>query len=128
MFERLELAESIYQGVITPSYKKTTWAESNRTGLSRNKKGESTLSNTHPANDERAGKHRKRYVDRSKSASKNCMIHILGHSSDECKVLEKIGTKYAAAQPTKNRRRNPIPRKGFQKKQENHTIINNMVD
>ena len=56
------------------------------------------------------------------------MIHGIGHSSDECKVLGEFGTKYAAAQPTKNRVTNPIPQKGFQKKQENHTIIENMMD
>ena len=30
--------------------------------------------------------------------------------------------------PTNNHGSNPIPRKVFQKKQENHTIIENMVD
>ena len=37
-------------------------------------------------------------------------------------------TKYAAAQPTKDRGNNPVPRKIFHKKQENHAIINNDVD
>ena len=63
-----------------------------------------------------------------KSAFKNCMIYGLIHYSDECKVLGEFGTKYAAAQPTNNHGRNPIPRKRFQKKQENHTIIDNIVD
>ena len=40
MFEHMEIAENIYEGVVAPSYKKTTWAESNHTGLSRNKRGE----------------------------------------------------------------------------------------
>ena len=56
------------------------------------------------------------------------MIHGLRHSSDECKVLGEFLTKYAADQPTKNRGSNTIPKKGFHKKQENHTIIDNMVD
>ena len=43
-------------------------------------------------------------------------------------VLGEFGTMYAASQTTKNRRSNPIPKKGFNKKQENHTIIDNMVD
>ena len=51
-----------------------------------------------------------------------------GHSSDECKVLDKFETKYSAAHPTENRRSNPIPKKGSQKKQEKHTIIDNLVD
>ena len=39
MFERMEIAESIYEGVVTPSYKKITQAESNRTGISRKNRG-----------------------------------------------------------------------------------------
>ena len=42
MFERMEIAESIYEGVVSLPYKKTTWSESNRTGISRNKRGEYT--------------------------------------------------------------------------------------
>ena len=41
MFECMEISESIYEGVVTPSYKKTTQAEANHTGLSRNKRVES---------------------------------------------------------------------------------------
>ena len=55
------------------------------------------------------------------------MIHGTVNSSDGCKVLGRFGTKYAAAQPTKNRGRYPIPRKRFHKEQENYTIINNLV-
>ena len=46
----------------------------------------------------------------------------------ECKILGEFGTKYAVAQPTKNRRINPMPKKGYQKKQENRAIIDNTVD
>ena len=56
MFERMEIAESIYGGVVTPSYKKTTWAETNCTGISRNNRGEDTSSNNHPTTDESSGK------------------------------------------------------------------------
>ena len=56
------------------------------------------------------------------------MIHGAGNYSDECKVLEEVGSKYAAAQSMKERWRNPIPRKRFHKKQENLTIINNVLD
>ena len=56
------------------------------------------------------------------------MIHGPGHYSDECKVLGEFGTKYAAAQLTKDCGRNLIPRKEFQKKQEIHTIIDSVVD
>ena len=63
LFERMEIAEIIYEGAATPSYKKTTRKESNRTGISRNKRGEAALSNTHTAKDGISGKHCKRYVD-----------------------------------------------------------------
>ena len=56
------------------------------------------------------------------------MTHGLGNFSDECKVLGEFGTKYAADQPTNNRGSTTIPKKGYQKKQENHAIIDNMVD
>ena len=95
----METAESIYEGVVTPYYKKTTWAESKLTGISRNDRGENASSNNHPAKDESSRKHSKWCVDFLKSASKHCMIHGLGHSSDECKVLGEFGTKYAAAHP-----------------------------
>ena len=36
MFERMEIDESIYDGVVKSSYLKNAWAESNRTGLFRN--------------------------------------------------------------------------------------------
>ena len=50
------------------------------------------------------------------------------NSSNECKVLGEFGTKYAAAQPTKDHVNNLVPRKRFQKNQENRDIINNVVD
>ena len=56
------------------------------------------------------------------------MIHCIGNSSEECKVLGEYGAKYAASQRTKDHGRNPLPRKRFQKNQENHAIINNVVD
>ena len=56
------------------------------------------------------------------------MIHSVGNSSDECKFLVKFGTKYAADQPNKYHGNHPIPRKIFRKNQENHAIINNLVN
>ena len=43
MFERMEISESIYEGVVTPSYKKTTGAEATHTGLSINKREEADM-------------------------------------------------------------------------------------
>ena len=56
------------------------------------------------------------------------MIHRAGRYYDECKVFGGFGTKYAATQPTKECGSNPVPTKIPHKKQENHAIINNMVD
>ena len=49
------------------------------------------------------------------------MIHGVGHSSDEFKVLDKFGTNYDVAQPTKYRESNPVPSKRFHK--NNKTMI-----
>ena len=38
IFEHLEIAEYIYEGVVEPSYKKPNWADSNCAGHSRNKR------------------------------------------------------------------------------------------
>ena len=38
MFEQKEIAESIYEGVAEPSYKKPTRIDSNRAGHSSNKR------------------------------------------------------------------------------------------
>ena len=74
-----------------------------------------------------AGKRCKQHVDFSKSKSKTCMIFGTRHSSEECKVLGGFGTNYSAAQPTNDRGSNPAPKKS-QIRQENHAIINNLVD
>ena len=39
MFERTEITEDIYEGAVTPFYKKTTRAEANCTRIGRNKRG-----------------------------------------------------------------------------------------
>ena len=41
MFEWMEIAESIYEGVVKLSYKKSTRADANRAGHSRQKRVES---------------------------------------------------------------------------------------
>ena len=44
----MEISESIYEGVVEPSYKKPTQADANRAGHSRQKRGESATSWTCP--------------------------------------------------------------------------------
>ena len=39
MFEQMEIAESIYEGVVETSYKKPTRADANRAGNSSHKRG-----------------------------------------------------------------------------------------
>ena len=59
MFERMEITESIYEGVVEPSYKKHTRADANCDGHSKQNRGESASSQTQSAMDESAGKRRK---------------------------------------------------------------------
>ena len=59
MFEQMEITKYIYEGVVEPSYKKHTRADTNRSGHSRQNKGESASSQTYSAMGERAGKCRK---------------------------------------------------------------------
>ena len=44
MFKRIKIAESIYDGVVTPSSKKTNWEEANYAGHIINSKGEAAPS------------------------------------------------------------------------------------
>ena len=67
VFGSMEIAESIYEGVVEPSYKKYTWAYSKRYGHIRNKRGGATSSEARPVTVESTGKRRKLYVDFSKS-------------------------------------------------------------
>ena len=70
MFECIEIAEYIYKGEVEPSYKNSTWSDTNRAGHSNINRGELASSKTHPATGESAGKHFKN-VDCLKIESKN---------------------------------------------------------
>ena len=63
MFERMEMEESIYEGVVEPSYKKPTREDSNHAGHSRKNRGEAALSWNITENGEINCKRRKSYVD-----------------------------------------------------------------
>ena len=56
------------------------------------------------------------------------IIHNPGDSSEECKVLLDFGAKYAKGKTFKDRGNRPVPRKCFNKQQENNAIDNNVVD
>ena len=59
----MEIVESIYEGVVEPSYKKPTRLDTNLAVHSRNKRGESASSKAHLTVGESTGKRQKRYVD-----------------------------------------------------------------
>ena len=84
MFEFMEKEEFIYNGVVEPSYKKSTRADLNRAGHSSKMRGEFSLSNTYSETSESYVKHRNIYVDHPKYRSKpTFIIHGPRHSSDE---------------------------------------------
>ena len=63
MFERMEIAESIYEGVLEISYKQSTGTYANRFANTRKQIGEAALSNTYSKMSESTIKYRKLYVD-----------------------------------------------------------------
>ena len=62
MLERMAIVESIYEGVVEPSYKKSIRADVNRAGHCRQMRVESDLSPTYSEMSKSAGKHKQRYV------------------------------------------------------------------
>ena len=114
MFERMEIQESIYEGIMEPSHKKPTRADANCAGLSRKMIGESALSNIYPETSESPGKHRKWYVYNPKYILKlSCLIHGSRYSSYEYKFFKDFGTKYDKVSPTKDRSQEPATNKIF---------------
>ena len=51
------------------------------------------------------------------------MINGAGHSSYEFKVLGEFGTKYYAANPTKDRGSDPVPKKMFKKNSKTTLLL-----
>ena len=108
MFDRMEMAESIYEGVVEPSYKNSTRTDSNRADHSRKIREEATSSNTYSNMSNIAYKRRKMYVDHPKDRSKpTCIVNGPVNSSDECKILGDYGYKYSKSSPTKERWHEP---------------------
>ena len=94
MFERTDIVESIYEGLVELSNKYYTSEYATCYGNSRKKRGEAASSHTYSAMSDSAGKSRNIYLDHPMGESKICLIHGPGHSSDECKVLGAFGSKY----------------------------------
>ena len=71
----MDIAESIYESFVEPSYKIPTRADTNSAGQISKMRGESAFSNTHSDMSESSGKLRKRYVEHPKDISKpTCLI------------------------------------------------------
>ena len=78
---------------------------------------------------ESAGKRRKRYVDYLEGKSKpTCLIHGSGNSSYECNILGDFDSKYVKSRPNKDHGHDNVPRKQFNRQQENNSIINSKGD
>ena len=91
MIERMEIAESIYEGVVEPSYKKLTWADANPAGKIRYKRVEFALSWTRLEKGKSAGKRRKQHVDISTGKLKNCLIHGPGILQKNVRSWKNLG-------------------------------------
>ena len=127
--ESMEIAESIYEGFVEPSYKKLTGSDDNRDGIIMKIRGESDSSTTYSGISQSADLCRKRYVDHTEGRSKlNCLVHSPGHSSDECKVLRNFCSKYFKRRPNKYCIQEPSPQKEFFRQQYNNSIVQNSVD
>ena len=87
------------------------------------------MSNTYSKVSESAGKRTKRYIFYPEGKYKTtCLIHGPGNSSDKCKVLGDLGSKYVKSRPTKDREHNPIPRNKFNRQKDNNAVVNSEVD
>ena len=76
MFERMEITESIYKGVVLPYHKIPTREYANHAVHRKKMRGESALSNNYSNMTEISGKCRKRYVDHKKGRYKpTYLIH-----------------------------------------------------
>ena len=82
MFERIDIMESIYKGVLKPYYKQYTRSDSTCAGNSSKNRGEAASSHTYSAMSEISGKRRNIYVDLPKGDSKTCLTHGPGHLLD----------------------------------------------
>ena len=106
MFECIEILESIYEGVVEPFRRKPNRAYANGAGIRMKIREESAPSTTYYEIIERACKCRKGYVDHPKDILKlTCLIHVPGHSSDECKILGYFVITSDKGRPTKYRRK-----------------------
>ena len=92
MFERLEISENIYEGIVNPPCKKATREEATSAGHIMNMRGRYIPSNSYPYMGGRTVKRNKMYVDRPiVKLQLICLICGHGHSSEEFKILSDFG-------------------------------------
>ena len=102
MFERMETAEQVYEGQ-TPS-KKIPREDANRDNHVRKRKiGEaaSPTNSTKGRTGKRKTKNSVSPIKKTTGADKTLLLHIHGHFSEDCRVLEEHSKKYAAQRPHK---------------------------
>ena len=128
IFELMDIVEYINEVLLVPSYIQSTRTYATRSGHSRKKRGEDTLSHTYYLMSESDGNCRKKIYRPSKGWVKTSLLHGPGNSSDECKVLGDFGSRYAKSRPTKYRGTNPIQINKFNRQQENNSIVDSAVD
>ena len=124
----MKIAESIYEGIVKTSYKQSTREDATRDCYRRLKRGKVTSSNNYSNIGHIAGNRRKRYVEHPKRMSNTCLIHVHGNSSDECKVLGDLCSKYVKSIPSKYREHDIVPEMFFNRHQDNNAIVKSEVD
>ena len=81
IFKCMEIAKTVYEGVVESSHNKTTTSHTNRAGHSRKIRGVTDYSKTYSEKGNHAVKFKQRYVDHPRDRSKlTCLIHVPGHS------------------------------------------------
>ena len=95
----MEVVEKVYK-VGTPS-KTPIRADSNRASHGRKLKVVEAASTTNPKKGH-AGKRKTKiavYLIDQPTGGKTCLLHGPGYSMEDCKLLKKYSSKYAAQQP-----------------------------
>ena len=76
-----------------------------------------------------SGKHKQRYVYFPRDISQiTCLIHGPSNSSDEFKVLNDVGTKYAKGRSFKDHRKEPTSNKLFGNNQDIDDIVQHAIN
>ena len=93
----MEISEINYEGVVEPSYKKTTQSDANCAGYNRNMREGSALSNRSSKISGCSEKFKKSCAVYPSDTSKmTCLIHGNGYSLEQLKFLNNFGKTYAA--------------------------------